>query len=61
MTGRTQQLTSMIHRLERALCYMQTSFKVTDHYIIQRTTQELAAARSSLLALQLSFDREWSE
>jgi len=54
-----QQLIAQINRLERALCFMQTSFIVTDHYTIQRTTQELAEARATLLAVQISND--WSK
>jgi hypothetical protein len=60
MLATQRQLTILIHRLERALCYMQTSFTVTDRYTIQHTTQELAEARAMLLAVQTSSD-DWSE
>jgi hypothetical protein len=61
MLSTQQQLTLMINRLERALCYMQTSFTVTDRYIIELTTQKLSAARAELLAVQTSSSSDRSE
>lgn len=57
MPSTQRQLETRINRLARALCYMQTTLTITDRYMIERTTTELAEARVVLLAIQDSSDR----